>query len=138
MQYNILIDYDMQQGALQRPSLNIPTVGVIPFSPRTFKVYLHCSLNVTMEVYTSLHLNVKTPQSRNETNLTIKRNKICMETSSSDDETKTILLRHKKDSGMFVAAMFAFFITSIVATTVGLSYVRNKKRFANVMRYDFL
>lgn len=133
MQYNILIDFDMEQGAIQHPSLSIPTVGVIPFSPRTFKVYLHCNHNVTKEVYTEMHINVKSAKGGNETNLTIKRNKICVE-SSSGDETKTILLPNKKDSGVFVAAMFAFFITSIVATTVGLSYVRNKKRFANVMR----
>lgn len=132
MQYNILIDFDMEQGAIQHPSLSIPTVGVIPFSPRTFKVYLHCNHNVTKEVYTEMHINVKSAKGGNETNLTIKRNKICV--MSDGDETKTILLPNKKDSGVFVAAMFAFFITSIVATTIGLSYVRNKKRFANVMR----
>lgn len=122
----------MQLGALQRPSLSIPTIGVLPFSPRTFKVYLHCSHNVTMEVYTEMHFNIKLPQGRNETNLTIKRNKICME--ANEEEMKTIFLKQKKESGTFVAAMFAFFITSIIATTIGLSYVRNKKRFANVMR----
>lgn len=79
-----------------------------------------------------MHINVKSAKGGNETNLTIKRNKICVK--SDDDETKTILLPNKKDSGVFVAAMFAFFITSIIATTIGLSYVRNKKRFANVMR----
>lgn len=124
----------MDKGALQHPSLSIPSVGVLPFSPRTFKVYFHCNNNVTMEVFTEMHISVKSPHGQEQTELTIKRNKVCLQTG---DSFKTILLRPKKDSGAFIAAMFAFFITSFLATIAGLSYIRNKKRFAQVMRTSY-
>lgn len=138
LQYNILIDYDVEQNALLRPSLNIPSVGVMPFSQRSFKIFLHCTGNQTLQVQTEIHFKILMPHGKNETNFSIKRNKICMKPkfgsnpNADNATTKTILLRHGKDSGTFIAAMFAFIITITVATVIGLSYIRNKKRFPSV------
>uniref|UniRef100_A0A336M573 CSON012001 protein n=1 Tax=Culicoides sonorensis TaxID=179676 RepID=A0A336M573_CULSO len=132
--YTISIEYNLTQNALAPPSLNIPSVGFLPFSQKTFSLHLHCYGNVSMQVDTQIHFSIVGPKDTDEIAFSVKRNKICLKHGlklkdvALSQTTKTIKLNHVDDSSTFVAATFTFFITMTLAIAAGVSYFRNKKR----------
>lgn len=76
--YVLSIEYDIHQGALLPPQLNIPAKGFVPAKVETFTVHLPCAGNMSVEVPIAINLFVQGPPRRNDTRLNFKRNKICL------------------------------------------------------------
>lgn len=76
--YTISIEYDVHQGALLAPELNIPAHGFVPTAVETFTVHLPCTGNVSEQVPIAINVNIQGPERFNDTKLNFKRNKICM------------------------------------------------------------
>lgn len=76
--YVMSIDYNIHQGALLPPQLNIAAKGFVPAKVETFTVHLPCVGNMSVEVPIAINLFVQGPPHRNSTNLTFRRNKICL------------------------------------------------------------
>lgn len=80
--YNLSIEYDVHQGALLTPHLNIPARGIVPDTVETFTLHLPCAGNISDEVPIAINLFVEAPPKRNNTKLIFKRNKICLKGKS--------------------------------------------------------
>lgn len=80
--YILSIEYDVHQGALLPPHLNIPAKGFVPVAVETFTLHLPCAGNISDEVPIAINLFVQGPPKRNDTRLIFKRNKICLKGKS--------------------------------------------------------
>lgn len=87
--YILSIEYDVHQGALLPPHLNIPAKGFVPDAVETFTLHLPCAGNISDEVPIAINLFVQGPPKRNDTRLIFKRNKICLKGKSSEQPNVT-------------------------------------------------
>lgn len=78
IRYSISIEYESQLGGLLTPHINVPVQGDIPIEAATFTIRLPCTGNVSEEVPVGIHLEIDGHPLFNRTQLTFKRNKICL------------------------------------------------------------
>lgn len=115
--------------ALNTPTLNISSTGVVPTSVQTFSISLPCTGAVEAEVDVVITVKINNGGG-NTTTLAIKRKKIC---TRNENQPYTLVhvntVQNQTNSAniFYFAVGFAVIVIKILALFVILYYVRNKK-----------
>lgn len=115
--------------ALNTPTLNISSTGIVPTSVQTFSISLPCTGVVEAEVDVVITVKINNAVG-NTTTLAIKRKKIC---TKNENQAYTLVhvnpVQHRTNSAniFYFAVAFALILIKILTLFVVLYYVRNKK-----------
>lgn len=130
--YEIEVDASNSE-ALDKPYLNISSIGSVPTTTETFSVALPCTGLLAAEVNVSITLNITLNKSTNNvTSLMFRRKKICLKTDYELHQLNpvivdTVISESPSANIFYIAVGCAIALIAVIGMFVPAYYVKTKK-----------